>query len=228
VEQILASHPAIHGAGERSALGVLFHQAGGALEKAAAVQRVGALDGPALDTHAAAYLAALRALDPAASRIIDKMPSNFRHLGLAGLLLPGARVISCERDPRDIGLSIFTMHFGASHGYSHNLADLGWYIGQQMRLMAHWRAVLPNPILTVRHEALVADFPGVLRQMLAFLGVDYDAQCERFYETERHVQTASRSQVRQPINADGVGRWRMYERQLEPMIAALKEAGALD
>ena len=94
--------------------------------------------------------------------------------------------------------------------------------------MAHWQAVLPLPILTVRHEALVADFPAVLRQMLEFLGLDYDPACERFYETERRVDTISRSQVREGINARGVGRWRMYARQLEPLLASLREHGALE
>ena len=228
VEQILASHAAVHGAGERSALSDLFHRIGGAGETAAAVQRVIALDEAELDALAPAYLSELQALAPAASRVIDKMPANFRHLGLVGLLLPGARVIACERDPRDVGLSIWRQHFIGAHGYAHDLADLGWYIGQQRRLMAHWRAVLPLPILTVRHEALVADFPAVLRQMLEFLGLDYDPACERFYETERRVDTISRSQVREGINSRGVGRWRMYERQLEPLLTSLQEHGALE
>ncbi len=228
VEQILASHAAVHGAGERSALADLFVRVGKAPETAAAVQRVAALDGVALDRLAPAYLSSLHALAPAASRVTDKMPANVRHLGLAGLLLPGARVIACERDPRDIGLSIWSLHFMGAHSYAHTLADLGWYIGQQRRLMAHWRAVLPNPVLTVRHEALVADFPGVLREMLAFLELDYDPACERFYETERRIHTVSRGQVREGINARGVGRWRKYERHLEPLITALHEAGALE
>ena len=109
-----------------------------------------ALDGDSLDRAAARYLAELHALNAGATRIVDKMPGNFLYLGLVGLMLPGARIIHCVRDPRDIGLSIFTFRFHGRHGYAHDLADLGWYIGQHDRLMAHWKAALPNPILTVR------------------------------------------------------------------------------
>jgi len=149
------------------------------------------------------------------------MPGNFAHLGPVGLMLPGARVISCERDPRDIGLSIFTYRFYGSHGYAHDLADLGWYISQQRRLMAHWQSVLPNPILTVRLTDWVEDFSGTLRRVLDFLDLPYDPACERFHEVRRRVRTVSRTQVQKPVNASGVGRWRPYERQLAPLIKEL-------
>jgi hypothetical protein len=168
----------------------------------------------------------LHALDPDARRIVDKMPGNFRHLGLMSLLLPGARVIACERDPRDIGLSIFTYRFFGMHGYAHDLADLGWYIGQQRRLMAHWRAALPNPVFTVRLRDWVEDFPGTLRRLLEFLDLPYDPACENFHQSERRVRTASRAQVREKINARGLGRWRGFETQLAPLIAELETAGA--
>lgn len=228
VEQILAAHAAVHGAGERPALGNAFAEFGGASETVAAVQRVAALDGAKLDTIAQRYLADLHALDPAAVRIVDKMPGNFRHLGLMALLLPGARVIACERDPRDIGLSIFTYRFFGVHAYANDLADLGWYIGEQRRLMAHWRKSLPNSIMTVRLLDLVRNFHGTLRSMLDFLGLPYDARCENFHDVPRRVRTVSRSQVREKINARGIGRWREYEQHLGPLIASLRDSGALD
>src|SRR5208282_2317243 len=156
-EQIIAAHPQAFGAGERSALGQAWHALGGG-ERPEAPARIAALVQPTLDQAAAAYLGELHALVPEASRVVDKMPGNFNYLGLAALMLPSARIIYCARDPRDIGLSIFTFRFYGYHPYAHDLADLGWYIAQHERLMAHWRAVLPNPILTVRLEDWVADF----------------------------------------------------------------------
>jgi tetratricopeptide (TPR) repeat protein len=228
VEQILDAHAQVFGAGERYALGDLVVQLGGAAETVSAVRRIAALDANTLEACAERYLADLHALDPSATRIVDKMPGNFRHLGLMALLLPGARVIACDRDPRDIGLSIFTYRFYGVHAYANDLSDLGWYIGQQRRLMAHWRRVLPNPIMTLRLQDLVHDFPGTVRSLLDFVGLPYDANCERFHERQRRVRTVSRTQVREQINARGLGRWRPYERHLSPMIAALRDSGALD
>jgi tetratricopeptide (TPR) repeat protein len=224
-EQIIGAHPAAFGAGERNALSATFGQLGGGWDTEQAVARVAALDQGALDRAAASYLSELRALAPGAARIVDKMPGNFNYLGLVALMLPGAKMIYCARDPRDIGLSIFTFRFYGYHPYAHDLADLGWYIAQQERLMAHWRAVLPNPLLTVRLEDWVADFAGTLRRLLDFLDLPYDPACERFYESDSRVRTVSRAQVRQPVNARGLGRWRPYEWHLQPLIAELAAAG---
>jgi tetratricopeptide (TPR) repeat protein len=226
-ERILAAHGAVHGAGERGALGHTFGRLAGTLDSAAGVQRVASLDTETLDAAAAAYLAELHALAPDKSRIVDKMPGNYLSLGLVGLMLPGAKIIYCARDPRDIGLSIFTFRFHGSHGYAHDLGDLGWTIAQSARLMAHWQNVLPNPVLTVRLADWVEDFNGTLARVLAHLDLPYDAACERFYDTEARVRTVSRTQVRQPVNASGLGRWRTYEPQLAPLIAELEAGGAL-
>ncbi len=225
-EQIIAAHPKAFGAGERVALGRTFTALGGG-DSAAAAARIAALDQAALDHAAAAYLGELRALAPGAARIVDKMPGNFAYLGLAGLILPGARIIHCARDPRDIGLSIFTYRFYGYHPYAHDLADLGWYIAEHARLMAHWRDALPNPILTVHLKDWIEDFTGTLRRVLAFLDLPYDPACERFYEQDSRVRTVSRAQVRQPVNASGLGRWQPYERHLKPLFVALAEGGAL-
>jgi Flp pilus assembly protein TadD len=167
-EQLIAGHPHACGAGERPALGQAWHALGGG-ERPEVAARIAALDQGALDRAAASYLSELHALVPGAARIVDKMPGNFNYLGVVALMLPGVKMIYCARDPRDIGLSIFTFRFYGYHPYAHDLADLGWYIAQQERLMAHWRAVLPNPLLTVRLEDWVADFAGTLRRLLDFL-----------------------------------------------------------
>src|SRR5262249_52905075 len=159
---------------ERTALGEAFAALGGAHERAEAARRVAAADVGELDRAASAYLAQLHALAPEKKRIVDKMPGNFRHLGLIGLMLPGARIIYCVRDPRDIGLSIFTFRFYGYHPYAHDLADLGWYIGEHDRLMAHWKAVLPNPILTIALSDWVADFDGTLARVLSLLDLPAD------------------------------------------------------
>jgi tetratricopeptide (TPR) repeat protein len=224
-EQILAAHRDVAACGERTALAEMVAALGGATDTAVALQRVARLDAAQLDRAAQAYLADLRSGAPDAACIVDKMPGNFRHLGLVALMLPGARIIHCERDPRDIGLSIFTHRFYGAHPYAHNLADLGWYIAQQRRLMAHWHAVLPTSIITVRLRDWVDDFPTTLQRVLSFLELPYDSSCERFYEFERRVRTVSRAQVREPINARGLGRWRRYAVQLSPLANALEAEG---
>jgi len=227
IEQILDAHRDAHGAGERVALGQAFYGLGRG-DGAAAVQRIAALDAAALDAAARHYLAALHTLAPDAKRIIDKMPGNFNYLGLVGLLLPGAKIIYCARDPRDIGLSIFTFRFHGVHGYAHDLADLGWYIAQHERLMTHWKTALPNQIMTVRLSDWVDDFDGTLARLLAHVDLPPDPNCARFYESDSRVKTVSRVQVRQPINSRGLGRWRAYANELEPLIAELARAGSLD
>jgi tetratricopeptide (TPR) repeat protein len=219
-EQILAAHREVHGAGERLALGQTAQALGGP-------QVIAAMDAAALDEAAGRYLAELRDLAPGKTRIVDKMPSNELHLGLVGLMLPGARIIHCVRDPRDIGLSIWTFRFHGEHPYAHDLADLGWTIGQRARLMAHWRAVLPNPILTVALHDWVQDFDGTLARVLAHLDLPPDPACMRFYESDRDVRTVSRAQVRQPVHGRGLGRWRAYAAELAPLIAELDAAGML-
>ncbi len=169
----------------------------------------------------AVYLADLHALAPAKTRIIDKLPGNFLYLGLAARMLPAAKFIHCARDPRDIGLSIFTFRFHGSHGYAHDLADLGWYIGEHDRLMTHWKTALSNPTLAVELRDWVEDFDGTLARVLAFLDLPPDPNCARFYEAEGRVRTVSYAQVRQPINARGLGRWRAYENELAPLISEL-------
>jgi Flp pilus assembly protein TadD len=228
-EQIIGAHPSAHPAGERAALAQAYGELGGGWETAAAATRVAACETATLDGAAARYLRDLRALAPNATRIVDKMPGNFRYLGLVATLLPGARVIHCVRDPRDIGLSIFTFRFYGHHAYAHDLADLGWYIGQHDRLMAHWREAMPAPPFTLRLSDWVQDFQGTLARVLDFVGLPYASECERYHERDTQVRTVSRSQVKQPVNARGIGRWRPFERQLAPLIAELERSspGAL-
>jgi tetratricopeptide (TPR) repeat protein len=226
-EQILAAHPQAHGAGERPMLGRLTWRLG-AGETADSIARIAALDQSTLDAEAEAFLEDLHALAPGKDRIVDKMPGNYLYVWLIALLFPNAKIIHCVRDPRDIGFSIFTFRFYGEHGYAHDLADLGWMIGEQHRLMQHWQAALPVPILTVRLDDWVADFDATLARVLGFVDLPVDPACARFYEGDSPVRTVSRAQVRQPVNARGLGRWKAYALHLKPLIDQLERAGALD
>jgi tetratricopeptide (TPR) repeat protein len=227
-EQMLAAHAQAHGAGERNALPRAFYALGEAADQTACVRRIAALSADALDEAAARYLAELHALAPDKARIVDKLPGNFNYLGLVGLMLPGAKIIYCARDPRDIGLSIFTFRFHGAHGYAHDLADLGWYIGEHERLMVHWKDTLPQPVLTVKLSDWVEDFDGTLARVLSHVDLPPDPNCARFYEGESRVRTVSYAQVRQPVNARGLGRWKAYAAELAPLIAELENAGSLN
>jgi tetratricopeptide (TPR) repeat protein len=226
-EQILAGHHAIYGAGERTNLGLAFTRAGGARETAAAVARVAALGCSELDAMATNYLAEMHALAPGAARIVDKMPGNFRLLGFASLLFPSARFIHCVRDPRDIGFSIFSLRFFGYHPYAHDLGDLGFYIAQHHRLMEHWLQSLPIKPIRIHLHDWIRDLKGTLARVLAYLELPYDVRCEQFFELDREVRTASRDQVRRPINRLGLGRWRDYETELRPLIDELQTQGVL-
>ena len=225
LEQILSAHPMVHGAGERLAVREMLAQLTGTLAQSTAMTRAAALDAATLTTASATYLADLHALAPAAACVLDKMPDNIFQLGFLATLLPGARVICCTRDLRDVGASIFQHRFIGYHPYAHDLADLGWYMAQHQRLLEHWRAVLPLPMLMLDHADWIDDFSGTLRRVLGFLDLPYETACERYYEQDRRIGTASRAQVRQPINAAGVGRWRAHAAQLAPMLRELPPAG---
>ena len=212
----------MHGAGERMAMREALVRLTGTVAADAAASHAAALDAPTLTAASRDYLAELHALAPGAARVVDKMPDNVLHLGLVATLLPGARIICCTRDPRDVGASIFGHRFIGHHPYAHDLADLGWYMANHASLLAHWRASLPpSTLLPLDHGDWLADFDATLRRVLDFLGLPYDPACERFHERDRRISSASRAQVRRPINAAGVGRWRAYAEQLEPMLREL-------
>jgi tetratricopeptide (TPR) repeat protein len=212
-EQILASHPQVHGAGE-----VLFWQFAADAELTASPEERGAT----IAGLGREYLASFAALPASAARVIDKLPSNFKNLGLIHAALPEARFIHLERHPLDTCLSIYFQGFSAAHAYATDLGDLAHYYREYRRQMAHWRATLPpHLLLEVRYESLVDDPEHWTRRMLAHLGLSFDPRCLQFQKTERSVLTASSWQVRQPIGKGSIGRWRHYARQLEPLRSAL-------
>jgi len=226
VEQILASHPRVFGGGERREIGVyagrLPAMLGGRTPYPACLADV---DRATLDTLAERCHEALRRAAPAADRVTDKMPHNFMHLGLIALLFPGSRVIHLVRDARDTCLSCYFQAFTGHHPYAQDLGDLGFYYREYERLMAHWREVLPIPMLDVQYEELVADQEAQSRRIVEFAGLEWDDRCLRFHETERAVATASHDQVRRPMYSGSMARWRHYEAHLGPLLAALEGEG---
>jgi hypothetical protein len=169
------------------------------------------------------YLAEIQRLAPGATRITDKMPMNFIYAGLIHLALPNASIIHTVRDPVDTCLSCFCTLFFEGQNYSYDLAELGRYYRHYQDLMAHWHRILPpGRILDVRYEDIVADLEGQARRIVAHCGLDWDPHCLAFHQTERPVLTASAAQVRQPIYNNAIGRWRVYEEHLGPLLSALE------
>ncbi|HVN98947.1 MAG TPA: sulfotransferase [Steroidobacteraceae bacterium] len=218
VEQMLATHPDVHGADELLFWNLAAEPArrGSVGERAALMARLGA-----------EYLAQLERLAPSAARVVDKLPGNFENIGLIHAALPGAKFIHLGRDARDTCLSIFFQGFTSAHAYATDLGDLAHYYREYRRLMAHWRAVLPpGVLLDLQYEALVADAEAGIRRMLAHIDLPWDARCLEFHRTERTVLTASAWQVRQPLNSGSIGRWKRYERFLAPLLSALEGEAA--
>jgi hypothetical protein len=152
---------------------------------------------------------------------IDKMPNNFRHIGLIHLILPNARIIDARREPMACCFSNFKQLFAAGQEFTYSLEDIGRYYRSYVELMAHWDAALPGKILRVQHEEVVEDLEGNVRRLLDFCGLEFEPQCLEFYKTGRSVRTASSEQVRQPIFKDGLDQWRHFEPWLEPLRMAL-------
>jgi tetratricopeptide (TPR) repeat protein len=222
VEQIIASHPQAHGAGE------LPH-----LRRIAGI--VGArLPGPAIDREALTsfakdraaelahlYLLRLTSTAGAAERVSDKAPLNGLYLGVAALLFPRAKILYCRRNPIDTCVSIFMQKFASRHAYSYDLNTLGRFYRSFAELMEHWRRLLPNTILEVHYENTVDDLEAEARAIISFLGLEWSDSCLKFQDAERAVMTASKWQVRQPVYKTSVQRWRRYEKHLAPLIEGL-------
>ena len=148
---------------------------------------------------------------------VDKMPNNFRHIGLIHLMLPNAKIIDARRDPMACCFSNFKQLFAAGQEFTYSLEDIGNYYRSYVELMAHWDRVLPGKVLRVQHEDVVADLEGSVRRLLAFCGLEFEPRCIEFHKTERSVRTASSEQVRTPIFRDGLDQWRHFEPWLGPL-----------
>jgi tetratricopeptide (TPR) repeat protein len=223
IEQILASHPKVHGAGEVPHFGDAVASLGhGHFASDTFLGGLPSISGPQLQLIGARYLAEMTSLGAGKERVTNKLLGNFVCLGLIHLALPQARIVHARRNAIDTCLSRFSKIFVPGQAYSYDLAELGRYHRAYERLMAHWREVLPpGTMIDVDYEAVVADLDGEARRIVAFCGLEWDDACLAFHRTQRPVMTPSKSQVRQPIYATAVGRWHPYEEMLRPLLKVL-------
>ena len=234
-EQILGSHSQVHGAGE-------LGQVGEQITRMEAWEwKLGSglaypdclwdLTEPECQGYAERLLDTLQAYDPAALRIVDKLPHNFEHIGLIKLLFPNARILHIRREPRDIAISNVFTDYGAKFGGMGFAYDWQW-IGEQLvdhdRLLAHWHRLFPGQLLEVPYEELVADTESWARRMIDFLALEWEPGVLDFQNLERSVKTASVWQVRQPVYKSSTERWKRYGDALAPLDAVLAAEKPVD
>ena len=230
IEQILASHPQIHGAGELNDLDAAVSSVLGTGGRPAPYPEcIPSLDGATLRRIGQAYLSRLLSRLPSCTdgkvRIVDKLPGNFVHIGLIRLILPNARIIHTVRDPLDTCVSCYSKLFTSGQSFSYDLAELGRYYRGYREVMTHWQSVLPPEALRdVVYEDVVDDLEGQARRMIDYCGLPWDDRCLSFDKTSRTVKTASAVQVRKPLFRSSVQRWRKYEAGLGRL---LNELGGL-
>jgi tetratricopeptide (TPR) repeat protein len=148
----------------------------------------------------------------------DKMPNNFRHIGLIHLILPNAKIIDARRYPLDCCFSMFKQLFAQGQEFTYGLKEAGSYYNSYVKLMDHWDKVLPGKVLRVNNEDVIDDLEGQVKRILEFIDIPFEESCVSFHKTERSVRTASSEQVRQPINKKGMGRWKPYAKHLKPLL----------
>ncbi len=224
VEQILASHPQIFGAGELPDINNLALS----MQQTYRLnyyypQCLQQIDSPQLDAMAQTYLDCLSNIDNHSRHVTDKMPGNYIHLGLIQLLFPDARIIHCKRNPLDTCLSCYFQDFSQSHPWIYNLQDTGKVYLEYQRLMQHWKKVLDIPIFDVQYEDLVNNQENVSRQIIDFCDLDWDDACLQFHKNERFIWTTSYDQVRQPMYKKSAGRWKNYENYITALKKLLRE-----
>jgi len=221
VEQILASHAKVYGAGERetltNAILATFPITNG-------VDYTAALADASTEKFRSVgktYLDSFAAVD--ADYISDKLPHNFLNIGMIRILFPNASIVHCRRDPRDTCFSIFKHLFRSqSHPYAYDLGELAHYYNAYTTLMDHWDEVLPGVIHSVNYEMMIENQEQTTRELLEACGLDWDPACLEFHKLERPIATLSATQVRQPVYRGSVGAWKNYEKMLQPLLATLK------
>jgi tetratricopeptide (TPR) repeat protein len=225
VEQIIDAHPEASGAGEIPYIERMVRD----LPRTLGSERpypecVETLTPRVVERLAAAYRQRIgRRFGRETKRVVNKSLENYRHLGIIGLLFPAARIVYCRRDPRDVCFSCFASNLlPATHPYACKLEHLGVVYTQHERLMRHWKAAGHLELLEVRYEELIDDLDVTSRRIIEFCGLPWDDRCLSFHESGRPVLTLSYDQVRQPIYRTSVGRWRHFERHLEPLLSSVK------
>lgn len=226
VEQILASHPDVFGAGEISDLGLILTSIKTSDEERKSGLTPIAIRDLEADDFAdmgADYIKRIREHSASVKFITDKMPHNFLYIGFIRAILPNARIIHCTRHPMDNCLSIFKKPLSDGHWYANNMSELGQYYRMYQELMDYWKDNLPGVIYDQSYEELVTSQTEQVSKLLQHCGLDWDDACLDFHKTRRKIGTASNAQVRLPIYQDSVELWKRYEEQLQPLKAAIYE-----
>ena len=227
LEQILASHSQVEATQELADVQRIVHGLEGNRSDPDRPRYPGVLAGIAPDDFrqlGERYLADTRAYRKKKPFFIDKMPNNFRHIGLIHLMLPNAKIIDARREPMACCFSNLKQLFASGQEFTYSIEDIARYYRTYLELMRHWDAVLPGRLLRVSYEHVVEDLEGNVRRMLEFCGLEFEPACVEFYHTKRSVGTASSEQVRQPIFREGLFQWRNYERWLGPLKDTLGDA----
>jgi tetratricopeptide (TPR) repeat protein len=225
VEQILASHSQIEGTFELPNVLTIVREFDHANPQHDAYpESVGGVPPAQFGQLGRRYIEETLPLRSGRAHFIDKMPNNFSHVGLIHSMLPNAHIIDVRRHPMDSCFSTYKQHFAEGQSFSYDLDDLGRYYRCYLSLMDHWDTVLPGRVLHLQYEHLVHDSETQIRRLLAHCGLNFEPACLAFHETKRPVRTASAEQVRQPLYASGVGYWKNFEAQLEPLRRALGDS----
>jgi tetratricopeptide (TPR) repeat protein len=220
LEQVLASHSQVFGAGELPLARANFTALADDGNEARAFDALLRLDAAGIQHLAAKHLDALGKLNETAPRVVDKMPDNYLYLGLLAMLFPNAKFIHCRRDLRDVAVSCWMTNFRHIR-WASDTGDIARRFHDYQRLMDHWPGVLPVSLLEVDYEDTVADLEGVARRLVCWCGLDWEPACTAFHEAKRPVRTASVTQVRQPIYKRSVARWKHYESALAELFGKL-------
>jgi tetratricopeptide (TPR) repeat protein len=224
LEQILASHSRVEGTMELAEIPRLALHLQGRTVNDENPRYPGVLAELSADefrAHGEKYLKDTAVFRSGKPFFIDKMPNNFRHVGLIHLILPNAKIIDARREPMACCFSNFKQLFAAGQEFTYGIEDIARYYRTYVELMAHWDAVLPGKVLRVQHEDVVEDLEGNVRRILEFCGLEFEPACLEFHKTERSIRTASSEQVRRPIFKEGLDQWRNFEPWLGPLKAAL-------
>ncbi|HSY08197.1 MAG TPA: sulfotransferase [Steroidobacteraceae bacterium] len=225
VEQILASHSRVEGTMELPNIINITHQFDDMVaSRDGYPETVGTAPVGLLSALGSRYLEDTAALRTGREHFTDKLPNNFSHVGLIHAILPHATIIDARRHPMDSCFSTFKQHFAEGQTFSYDLTDLGRYYRSYLLLMDHWDTVLPGKVLHVQYEELVRDPEANIRRLLEHCRLPFEPACLSFHETRRSVRTASAEQVRQPLYTSGVGYWRHFEAELEPLRRALGDS----
>ncbi len=221
-ESILNSHPEVFGAGELNDLQNLFGRMGDGLTNVPLALR--SLPDDKLRQRAEDYVEVLTQFAPDIPHVVDKMPANFQLVGLIHAIMPNAKIIHISRDPLDTCLSCYTRLFERSQLHSYDQVELGRFYNNYVRLMRHWRTLLPEGSFhSIQYEALIDDFEVVARGLIDFCGLHWDNACLEFHKSKRRVRTASVQQVRRPLYSSSKAKWRKYERHLGPLIETIAD-----